>query len=89
MPPKIEGKLTLSKLGIDSRSAAELKGDIETAFEIEIENDRFTLDSNVKEILDFLGLRDATDKRPIPAVEGVHQAISDGSPNYSRAGEFG
>ena len=75
----IKGKMTLSELGIDSLSAVELKGDIETAFEIEIEDDRFTLDSTVKEILDFLGVRDATDKRPFPAVEGTHQTISDES----------
>ena len=53
----------------------ELYGDIETAFEVEIEDNRFTLDSTVKENLDFLGVRDATDKRPFPAFEGAHQII--------------
>ena len=75
----IEGKATLSELGIDSLSAVELKGDIETAFEIEIEHDRFTLDSTVKDILDFLGVRGATDERPSPAVEGAHQTVSNKS----------
>lgn len=54
----IEGKATLSELGIDSLSAVELKGDLENAFEIEIEDDRFTLDSTVKEVLKFLGVGD-------------------------------
>ena len=54
----IDGKMTLLELGIDSLSAVELKGDLETAFKIDIEDDRFTLDSTVKEILDFLGVRD-------------------------------
>lgn len=52
----IDSKATLGELGIDSLSAVELKGDLEDAFEIEIEDDRFTLDSTVKEILDFLGV---------------------------------
>lgn len=52
----IEGTATLSELGIDSLSAVELKGDLEDAFAIEIEDDRFTLDSKVKEVLDFLGV---------------------------------
>ena len=56
----IEGKATLAELGIDSLSAVELKGDLEDAFDIEIEDDRFTLDSTVKEILDFLGVGTAS-----------------------------
>ena len=52
----IDPKSTLSELGIDSLSAVELKSDLEDAFNIEIEDDRFTLDSTVKEVLDFLGL---------------------------------
>ena len=52
----INNNNTLLELGIDSLSAVELKGDLEDAFDIEIEDDRFTLDSTVKEILDFLGL---------------------------------
>ena len=52
----IDGKATLQELGIDSLSAVELKSDLEDAFEIEIEDDRFTLDSTVKEVLDFLGV---------------------------------
>ena len=52
----IDGKSTLGEIGIDSLSAVELKGDLEDAFGVEIEDDRFTLDSAVKEILDFLGV---------------------------------
>ena len=52
----IKGSATLQELGIDSLSAVELKGDLEEAFKIDIEDDRFTLDSTVKEVLDFLGV---------------------------------
>lgn len=52
----IDGIATLGEIGIDSLSAVELKGDLEDAFGVEIEDDRFTLDSAVKEVLDFLGL---------------------------------
>ena len=47
---------TLQELGVDSLSAVELKDDIETKFSVAIEDDKFSLDSTVKEILDFLGL---------------------------------
>ena len=56
----IEGNATLGELGIDALSAVELKGDLEDAFGIEIEDDRFTLDSAVQEILDFLGVGGAS-----------------------------
>ena len=56
----INGKATLQELGIDSLSAVELKSDLEDAFEIEIEDDRFTLESTVQEILDFLKVGDAS-----------------------------
>ena len=56
----ITDEATLSELGIDSLSAVELKSDLEDAFEIEIEDDRFTLESTVKEILDFLGVGSAS-----------------------------
>ena len=56
----ITGDATLSELGIDSLSAVELKSDLEDAFKIEIEDDRFTLESTVKEVLDFLGVGGAT-----------------------------
>lgn len=90
----IEGKATLSELGIDSLSAVELKGDLENAFEIEIEDDRFTLDSTVKEVLDFLGVGGVqtatTAKAGMPAgrdgsstktpTVGQHTGIELGSP---------
>ena len=66
----IDSKLTLQELGIDSLSAVELKGDLENAFDIEIEDDRFTLDSTVKEILDFLGVTNITRAAPFsPATD--------------------
>ena len=58
--PAINGKATLEALGIDSLSAVELKSDLEDAFNIEIEDDRFTLESTVQEVLDFLGVGSAT-----------------------------
>lgn len=76
----IDAKATLQELGIDSLSAVELKGDLEDAFEIEIDDDRFTLDSTVKEVLDFLGVGGASQEASsspassanpmIPAVRG-------------------
>ena len=63
----INGKATLQELGIDSLSAIELKGDLEDAFKIEIEDDRFTLESTVQEILDFLGVGGASQGASSPA----------------------
>ena len=65
--PSINGKATLQELGIDSLSAVELKGDLEDAFDIEIEDDRFTLESTVQEVLDFLGVGSATQDTSSPA----------------------
>ncbi|MCJ1282148.1 hypothetical protein MMC26_001471 [Xylographa opegraphella] len=56
----IKDTATLQELGIDSLSAVELKGDLEDAFKIDIEDDRFSLDSTMKEILDFLGVGNAS-----------------------------
>ncbi|KAK3167719.1 hypothetical protein OEA41_010847 [Lepraria neglecta] len=65
----IKDSATLQELGIDSLSAVELIGDLEDAFKIDIEDDRFTLDSTVKEILDFLGVGSASqDTKSSPAV---------------------
>jgi len=71
----IEGKATLSELGIDSLSAVELKGDLENAFDIEIEDDRFTLDSTVKEVLDFLGVGGASRERPSQPATSAEAAM--------------
>lgn len=70
----ITGKPTLQELGVDSLSAVELKGDLEDAFEIEIEDDRFTLDSTVQEILDFLGCGGADQEESPP--QTVTTAVS-------------
>ena len=64
----IEGKVTLRELGIDSLSAVELWDDLVKAFEVEIEDDRFTLNSTVQDIYDFLKHRDT------PEEEGFSQA---------------
>ena len=53
--PSIEEGASLQQLGIDSLSAVELKDVLEEAFSVTIEDDRFSLDSTVKEIADFLG----------------------------------
>lgn len=45
---------TLTEIGIDSLSAVELKDDLEETFSVTIEDDQFTLDSTVQEIIDFL-----------------------------------
>ncbi|KAL6720906.1 hypothetical protein ACLMJK_000005 [Lecanora helva] len=47
---------TLQDLGIDSLSAVELKDVLESQFDVQIEDDIFTLESTVQEILNFLGL---------------------------------
>ena len=60
----IDSRVTLQELGIDSLSAIELKDDLEDAFELEIEDDRFTLQSTVQEILDFLSSRWASQEVP-------------------------
>ena len=76
----IEGKATLEELGIDSLSAVELKGDLEDAFGIEIEDDRFTLESTVKEVLDFLGVGIASQgaiSLPAAAAKPTTQAAQD------------
>ena len=73
----IKDSATLQELGIDSLSAVELKGDLEDAFKIDIEDDRFTLDSTVKEILDFLGVGIAsqhTKSSPAVATKPIPQA---------------
>ena len=83
----IEGKATLAELGIDSLSAVELKGDLEEAFKIDIEDDRFTLDSTVKEVLDFLGVGDASQEAsssPAAAPEPTDQAGRKVSDRFER-----
>ena len=84
----IDPKSTLSELGIDSLSAVELKGDLEDAFNIEIEDDQFTLDSTVKEVLDFLGLSSKptqSEARPITAQVTPQPSASRSKPSPSTA----
>ena len=78
----IKDSATLQELGIDSLSAVELKGDLEDAFKIDIEDDRFTLDSTVKEILDFLGVGSVsqdTKSSQAVATNPIKQALLDKS----------
>lgn len=70
-PHSIKGSLTLSELGIDSLSAVELKGDLEDAFKIEIDDDEFTLDSTVQEILEFLGYDGSQEEAPSQAAAPI------------------
>ena len=84
----INAKATLQELGIDSLSAVELKGDLEDAFEIEIEDDRFTLDSTVKEVLDFLGVGAASQdasSSPAAATNPTTQAGRDESSSFEKS----
>ena len=72
---------TLQEIGVDSLSAVELKDDIENKFSVTIEDDRFTLDSTIKEILDFLGLGGSHGSSPKPdaatnAIGPVNEAPS-------------
>lgn len=53
----IVDKPTLREIGIDSLSVIELWGDLVSAFDVEIEDNRFTLDSTVQEIFHFLERR--------------------------------
>ena len=62
----IKEDASLQDLGIDSLSAVELKSDIEEAFSIEIDDDEFTLESTVKEVLVFLGIADSHVPQPSP-----------------------
>lgn len=70
----IKGDLTLQALGIDSLSAVELKGDIEDSFKIDIDDDEFTLDSTVQEILDFLGYDGSPDGAALQTVAPIVSA---------------
>lgn len=83
----INGKATLQELGIDSLSAVELKSDLEDAFEIEIEDDRFTLDSTVKEVLDFLGVGGASQEAyssPAGATKSKDQTGQEQSSSFEK-----
>ena len=83
----ISVQATLQELGIDSLSAVELKSDLEDTFKIDIEDDRFTLDSTVKQILDFLGVGGASQEAPSsPAVatKPKNPDIRDESSSFSK-----
>lgn len=94
----IEQQATLQEIGIDSLSATELKSDLEDAFSIEIEDDRFTLESTVKEILVFLGAEDSSKLASTPPLapspaskvsfHEVNQEHSSGTPKPILANPF-
>ena len=71
----IEQGATLQEIGVDSLSAVELKDDIEDAFSVTIEDDRFTLDSTVKEIVDFLGINASEVSTSTPKTASSSPAI--------------
>ena len=73
----IEDGATLQDLGIDSLSAVELKSDIEDAFSVEIDDDEFTLDSTVKEVLVFLGIGDSQESKAPPPAASDSSVASD------------
>ena len=52
----IEEGATLAELGVDSLSAVELKDDLENAFDVTIDDDEFTLDSTVMEVMKFFNI---------------------------------
>ena len=70
----IQESASLMEVGVDSLSAVELKDDLEDTFSVMIEDDRFTLESTVKEIIDFLGLAQEVKGEDKVSV-GVHQAV--------------
>ncbi|KAL9046401.1 MAG: hypothetical protein Q9214_000753 [Letrouitia sp. 1 TL-2023] len=84
----ISGKPTLQDLGIDSLSAVELKDDLENKFDVVIEDDKFTLESTVQEILSFLGIA-ASSGGSLPgattplAKDTAGGGLVDGSPKAS------
>lgn len=85
----ISDKQTLQDLGIDSLSAVELKDDLENKFDVVIEDDRFTLESTVQEILAFLGLAVSSEGSlpgaTIPVIKNtVSGGFGDTSPKASR-----
>lgn len=59
---------SLQDLGVDSLSAVELKGEFEDAFSMEIDDDALTLASTLKEVMEFLGVGQAQETTPPPAV---------------------
>lgn len=83
----INGKATLQELGIDSLSAVELKGDLEDAFKIEIDDDQFTLDSTVKETMDFLGVGEVSQEATSSPAAATKSASQSGKGESSGFGK--
>ena len=83
----IDDKATLQDLGVDSLSAVELKSEIEDAFSIEIEDDRFSLESTVAEILVFLGVDKPRNLKPSPRAAAPEISMGTTSANKSSESE--
>ena len=64
----MDDEASLQDLGVDSLSAVELKGEFEDAFSMEIDDDALTLESTLKEVMEFLGVGQAQETTPPPAV---------------------
>ena len=84
----IKDNATLAEIGVDSLSAVEMKNEIEDTFAVEIEDDRFTLESTVKEVADFLGVgqsQQSQQSKQLPAaaskptVNGSNQNVKSAS----------
>ncbi|OJD29656.1 polyketide synthase [Diplodia corticola] len=69
---------TLRDLGVDSLAAVELKGEIEEAFAVEVDENAVHLDSTIAEIVGYLGIGTASVAAPpsfqaAPAVQAAVQ----------------
>ncbi|KAF7944492.1 hypothetical protein EAE96_010883 [Botrytis aclada] len=77
---EIRDSAALQDLGVDSLSAVELKSELEDAFSIEIDDDYLSLESTVKEVLNFLGI-EATQQqqKPITVISSSNRSLPNGS----------
>lgn len=60
----IDDNFKLREIGIDSLSVIELWGDLVSAFDVEIDDNKFTLDSTIQEIFDFLNNQSTSQEEP-------------------------
>lgn len=82
----IRQEATLQGIGIDSLSAVELKDALETAYEVEIENDRFYLSSTIASILAFLGVAGTQSSHSLQKDKSTiqkHRQAASASPNLA------
>ena len=73
---------TLQQAGLDSLSTIELKSDLEKAFDVEIDDNSFSLESTVETVLSLLGLSSMYSSKPnSDNYETMLEATSSSSPN--------